>query len=129
MKDFFIGVFSKIKAVHVAFFILLIFAALFGVYLSLSTTSTNKKIASLRNLANTTIVPAKGAYAYENKTNGFRSQFKEKPTTANSIVFSNDLGNISFFTPAKQSFGTINSDRPPTVDGNIITYPEIFPGF
>lgn len=76
---------------------------------------------------NTKIVASKGAYAYKNTTNIFKTQFKTKPTDKDSIIFSNNLGKISFYTLANQSFGKINSSNPPIADGSSIIYPEIFP--
>lgn len=77
---------------------------------------------------NTTIVKTEGGdYAYENKTNEFQTQFKASATEANSIVFENDLGDISFYTPGSQSFGELSQGSSPTADGSTLTYPEIFP--
>ncbi len=121
MKQFFTKIFSRIKFVHVVIFAvaLILLGVVLGPRLFLK--------PNLTFPANTTIVPAKGAYVYKNTTNEFQTQFKAKLTDLDSIVFKNDLGKISFYTPVAQSFGKINSDNPPIADGSTLTYPEIFP--
>ena len=76
---------------------------------------------------NTLIIAAEGDFAFKNTTNEFATHFKAKPTEPESIVFANDLGNISFYTPQNQSFGEINSDNPPVSTGSTLTYSNIFP--
>lgn len=121
MKQFFAKIFSRIKPIHLIILAaaLLILGAVLGLRLFLK--------PGLTFPANTTIVPAKGAYAFKNTTNEFQTEFKSKFTDPDSIVFKNDLGKISFYTPSGQSFGDINSDNPPVADGSTLTYPAIFP--
>lgn len=99
-----------------------IFVSLLAVYL---TSNRSGKRGTFP--ADTRIVAAKGDFAYENKINDFHSQFKAKPTDADSIVFTNALGTISFYTPVKQSFGDITSGETPVANGSTLTYPNIFP--
>ncbi|MEI8233008.1 MAG: hypothetical protein WCG44_04710, partial [bacterium] len=76
---------------------------------------------------NTIIVKAQGLYSYQNTAGEFKTQFKNKFLDSGSIVFSNNLGKIAFYTPASQSFGTLTSTNTPVSSNNILTYPDIFP--
>jgi hypothetical protein len=110
----------KIKPVPTIVAGLLVSLSAFLVYQSLG--------GNLRYPPNTTIVRAQGEYAYKNETNIFQTQFKFSPTDPNSVVFANDLGQISFYTPAEQIFGTINSENEPVAVGSSLTYPDIYQG-
>ncbi|HOX96668.1 MAG TPA: hypothetical protein PLI45_04805 [Candidatus Woesebacteria bacterium] len=76
---------------------------------------------------NTVIVKDIGTYSYKNVTNEFSTHFKNKPTDSGSIVFSNNLGKISFYTLKTQSFGELNTFNQPVANGSTLTYPNIFP--
>lgn len=109
----------KIKPLFIFLVALLLGLVAYGSYLYFAPNSSFPP--------DTRIVESKKAdYAYENTKNEFTTHFKAKPTDINSIVFTNDLGKISFFTPINQSFGIINSESPPIADGNTLTYPDIF---
>ncbi len=123
MKQFLTKILSQLKVKPVYLIILAVALLILGVVLGLRLSSK----PDLTFSANTTIVPTKGVYAFKNTTNEFQTQFKAKLTDLDSIVFKNDLGKISFYTPAGQSFGDINSSNSPVADGSTLTYPEIFP--
>lgn len=77
--------------------------------------------------ADTTIVKSLGIYAYQNAVGEFKTQFKKTPFSSSSIVFSNDLGKISFYTPANQSFGQLALSSSPISSSNTLTYPNVYP--
>src|SRR3989344_7835273 len=106
--------------------ILVVSSSLFVTVLSAYLLLNNRKGGKGTFPANTNIVAVKGAYAYENTTNGFESHFKSKATEPESIAFSNTVGKITFYTPNKQSFGELNSEVFPVVSGSTLTYPDIF---
>jgi hypothetical protein len=131
IKDFFFKIFSWFKPVYLAYLLLLLLAAGGGVYLSYLSRTLHlfdrQPKAATNIIPDTTIVPAQGSFAYENKTNNFQTQFKKSPTAKESIVFSNHLGRISFYTPASQTFGELSSGGSPTTDGGTLTYSNIYP--
>jgi hypothetical protein len=93
-------------------------------YIFLDNPTTYKGVLGLSFPINTTIV--KSGDIYQNTTNRFKTYFKSSPTLENSITFKNDTSQISFYTPVSQSFGQLQNPTP-SVNRNVLTYPNIFP--
>lgn len=73
----------------------------------------------------TLITKSSGLYAYENTTNNFQTYFKDSYFQENGITFKKDSSSLSFYTPQKQSFGTLNSSQA-KAENNTVLYSQVF---
>ncbi|WKZ25554.1 MAG: fibronectin type III domain-containing protein [bacterium] len=62
---------------------------------------------------------------YNFSGNGYTVHFGDNPTKSGSIVFRNELAELSFYTPKKQSFGVLNSPKA-ELGNNTLVYKDIY---